>query len=87
MSAEEHNIKWCDRCKQEVNFGEYQGHKRMGTKYRKDFLESMDHTTHVVKIKYSNGYTIIDRNKETVAHTCKSCKRSKGKMLGIKLDH
>jgi len=87
MSAKEHNFKWCDLCKQEVNFGEYQGHKRMDTKYQHGFLESMDHSTHVIKIKYVGGHTVIDRNKESVVHTCKGCKRSKGNIVGIKLDH
>lgn len=82
MSTEEYNVKFCDKCKQEVNFGEYQGHKNLKTEYQKLFTDQSK-----IKIKYSNGYTVIDRGKESVVHTCKSCKRSKGNILGIKLDH
>ena len=55
MSAKKHNFKFCKKCKQEINFGEYKAHKRMGTKYHKNFLVSMDHNDKRIKIKYSNG--------------------------------
>jgi len=38
MSAKKFNFKFCKKCKQEVNFGEYKEHRRMGTKYHNDFL-------------------------------------------------
>ena len=78
MSAKKHNFKFCKKCKQEINFGEYKEHRRMGTKYHNDFLVSMDHNDKRIKIKYSNGYTLIDRSKQdpdrAVKHICKNCK-------------
>ena len=78
MSAKEHNFKFCRKCKQEVNFGEYKEHERLSAKYRNNFLVSIDHNDKRVKIKYSNGYTLIDRSKEdpdkAVKHFCKNCK-------------
>lgn len=78
MSAKKHNFKFCRKCKQEVNFGEYKKHKRLSAKYRNNFLESMDHSDKRIKIKYFNGYTLIDRSKKdpdmAVKHICKNCK-------------
>ena len=91
MSAKIHNFKFCRKCKQEVNFGEYKTHKRLSTKYQNNFLVGIDYKNERLKIKYANGYTLIDRSKKdpdkAVKHTCKSCKRSKGNIVGIKLDH
>ena len=56
MSAKKHNFKFCKKCKQEINFGEYKAHKRMGTKYHKNFLVSMDHNDKRIKIKYQNTH-------------------------------
>ena len=39
MSSKEYNVKFCDKCKQEVNFGEYQGHKNLKTEYQKLFTD------------------------------------------------
>ena len=78
MSAKEHNFKFCRKCKQEVNFGEYKEHERLSAKYRNNFLVSINHNDKRIKIKYSNGYTLIDRSKEdpdkAVKHICKNCK-------------
>jgi len=78
MSAKKHNFKFCRKCKQEINFGEYKAHKRLSAKYRNNFLESIDFNDGRIKIKYSNGYTLIDRSKQdpdrAVKHICKNCK-------------
>ena len=78
MSAKKHNFKFCRKCKQEVNFGEYKKHKRLSAKYRNNFLKSIDYDDGRIKIKYSNGYTLIDRSKKdpdmAVKHICKNCK-------------